>query len=185
MDISFDIEGFNREMVAIQKGFAEYIPKVLQAESLTLFAKIRNRIQEKGIDSNGKSYPLYSQNELPTFFFEGKATNGGGRNAIKKANNENRGLSYEEFKSANNGPKSVQVRNLTFTGQMWRGFGITDVLQEKTGIQVVIEGETQGAKDKARWNAAKIGDFLQPSQKEDAEITADFQESIDEYFRSK
>lgn len=182
--VSVDMGDFNSEIVDMQRSLAEFIPKELQRISLTTFAKIRNRIQETGKDSKGAQYPKYSDNELPTFFFENKATNSGGRAAIKKAEEENRGLSYEEFKSANNGPKSVAYRNLTLSGNMWRDHGITSTEQESTGLVVTISGETQSAKDKARWNATQIGDFMRVSDKENVEVTGDFQHSIDEFAKT-
>lgn len=183
MEISVDIKAFSQSLLGVQKGLAEALPTILQGAALTTFAKIRNRIQETGVGNNGQAYPVYSQNELPGFFFEGKG-NAKGKAAVKKAEKEGRGISYEEFKSANNGPASVKFRNLTLSGDMWRNIGITGTDQEKQGLVVSISGETQFAKNKMKYNSKQVGDFMSASKKEEAEATKDFQSEVDTVLKS-
>jgi hypothetical protein len=182
MNLVLDADALRDEIKGITQRFAERLPDLLQGATLDGFAKIRNRIQESGISNKGAKYAGYSENELPTLFFEDKATNAGGRKAIEDAEEAGTGLSYKDFKSANNGAESVAVRNLTLTGDMWRNIGITGTEQTGEGLVSTVAGETKFAQSKINWNAAQIGDFMAVSEQEETEIAENLQTEIDAFF---
>lgn len=74
-------------------------------------------------------------------------------------------LQYELFRIANNMP--VDAKNYTFTGDMWRDTGVTDV--ENTGFTttVTIGGQTAEAEAKMAANTFRDGPILEVSEEEE------------------
>jgi hypothetical protein len=162
------------------KNIAEAYPDILQSVGKDAQFLIRNRIQETGVDATGKKLPSYSTVEVPTFFYFRKATNQSGRDIIKQRNKEKRGLSYRDFKAANNGAASVENTNLTFTGDMWRGFQQTFAGIKGGEFVVTLSGKNKGSEDKIEWNSERYGDILRLSAEEEKFLSEAFDEALQE-----
>ena len=73
-------------------------------------------------------------------------------------------LQYELFRVANNQP--VDAKNYTFTGDMWRDTGITEVDNTGFTTTVTIGGQTAEAAAKMAGNTLRDGPILQASEEE-------------------
>jgi hypothetical protein len=60
VNVSLDLNALRADVANIAQRFAEKLPDLMQVSALDGFAKIRNRIQETGIDAKGSPLPPYS-----------------------------------------------------------------------------------------------------------------------------
>ena len=160
------------------KKMAEEIPGVMQIVAKDAQALIRGRIQEQGEDFQNNKLPPYSTTEVPAFFYYRKATNQAGRNIIKQRQKEKRGLSYRDFKAANNGAASVENTNLTFTGDMWRNFQIIKEGDVGGNYVVSIGGKSKGSDNKIGWNSERYGDILRLTKEEEELLDQTFDDEL-------
>ena len=170
------------------------LPRINESVAKNAYALLRDRIINEGKKGDGSSLGKYSDTELPLFFYKGKSLNAGGDKAIEKAKKERRGLSYEDFREANNRPVDHVTTN--FSGQTWKDIGV--VKQQVQGGTIIT---TVGAKNTiARTSGNKTidtdtilsglgdryGDLLQVSQTEEELLAntydAELQKLIDKFF---
>ena len=130
-------------------------------ESLAL---VRRRIQNTGEDSFGSDFEGYSDNPLPPFFFIGKSVNASGENRVRRAQKEGTGLSYKEFRQANN--RRTDIVDLTFTGAMWREMDVFIQSNENTSTTVSIKPRTERSRKVAAFNSERYGNILRMSKNE-------------------
>ena len=187
-------EEFKAKQQQFNQALLTELPRINESIAKNAYALIRDRIINEGKKGDGSSLGKYSDTELPLFFYKGKSLNAGGEKAIEKAKKERRGLSYEDFREANNRPTDHKTFN--FSGQMWRDI---DVIKQQVQGGVIIT--TVGAKNTiARTSGNKTidtdtimeglrdqsGDFLAVSQSEEdlLAITYDteLQKLIDKHF---
>lgn len=179
------IEEFSHKMNELIAEIAQKSPAIVQTIAVDAIAMIRNRIQEKGQKASGEQLPGYSEKEVPAFFYFNKATNSAGRAIIKERQKEKRGLSYKDFKAANNGADSVKVKNLTFTGAMFRALAIKSQGVVGGKYQVVIGGTNPDSQDRINWNSDDYGDILDLSKQEREEIKETYHDEIARIIKSK
>lgn len=184
MATKIKIEDIGDLLAPTIKKLAESIPGVMQIIAKDAQALVRGRIQEQGEDYQNTKLPGYSTTEVPAFFYFKKATNEAGRNIVKQRQKEKRGLSYRDFKAANNGAASVENTNLTFTGDMWRGFQIVKEGDVGGNYIVSLGGKTKGSDNKIGWNSERYGDILRLTKEEedllDENFDLELQRIIDE-----
>lgn len=130
-----------------------------------LLAQVENRIIQKGEGSEGVKLPGYSTKQVPKYFFYGKSRNAGADGRVRKSKKTT--LSYQDFRQLNN--LQTQHVDLYFTGEMWRGTGVTVTKSLFTQTQVTIQGRTKPAKDKIEWNSARYGGSILKPQKDEIE----------------
>jgi hypothetical protein len=160
------------------KRMAESIPSIMQIVAKDAQALVRGRIQEEGEDYQNKRLPPYSETEVPAFFYYRKATTEAGRNIVIQRQKEKRGVSYKDFKSANNGAASVEVTNLTFTGDMWRQFQIIKEGDVGGNYVVTLGGKTKGSDNKIGWNSERYGDILMLAKEEEELLDQTFDDEL-------
>lgn len=103
-------------------------------------AMVEQRIVSKGEKAEGGQLSPYSTKPVPAFLYFGKSRNAAGEKAVRDRAKKRQGVSYRDFRALNG--LNVTPKNLQFTGQMWQGFGITDVRVIGEGIvEVTIGGK--------------------------------------------
>lgn len=183
--MALDIDEFIVKFDELTNNIGAALPDITQTAALGAIALIKGRVQEKGENPDGQSYGGYSETEVPAFFYYNKATNESGRKIIKDRQKEKRGLSYKDFKAANNGEESVRVKNFTFTGDMWRNTNIISTgFDGNFKYKVEVGGKTDFAADKLEWNTERDGDILNVSEQEEKIITETSQEEVDRIIKS-
>lgn len=85
-------------------------------------------------------------------------------------------LGYEIFRTLNNQP--IDAKNYTFTGQMWRDTGITDVQDTGGTTTVTIGGQTDRAERLMEYNTTRDGPILEASEEEEEFIREAHEERI-------
>jgi hypothetical protein len=138
---------------------------LIAKEALSL---IRRRIQNEGKDAVGAQLGDYSDNPLPAFFFYGKSINASGENAVRRAVKEGKGISYKDFRSANNLPTDKVV--LTFSGAMWREMDVKIISDNLTNSTAQIEPKTERSRKVAAYNSERYGDILALSKEEKEQL---------------
>ena len=85
-------------------------------------------------------------------------------------------LGYEIFRTLNNQP--IDAKNYTFTKQMWRDTGITDVQDTGGTTTVTIGGQTDRAESLMQYNTTRDGPILEASEQEEDFIREAHEERI-------
>lgn len=85
-------------------------------------------------------------------------------------------LGYEIFRTLNNQP--IDAKNYTFTKQMWRDTGITDVQDTGGTTTVTIGGQTDRAESLMEYNTTRDGPILEASEEEEDFIREAHEERI-------
>lgn len=129
-----------------------------------LLALVRRRIQNTGRDYNEQPLGSYSDNDLPAFFYYNKSLNASGEQAVKKAQKAGTGLSYKEFRRANN--RQTEFVDLNFSGTMWREYDAELIAANDLSAVAVINPRTQRSEKVAGYNAKRYGDFIRPTDDE-------------------
>ena len=162
----------------LAKVIAENTPDMTQTVAATALAVVRDRIQDTGVDSKGVKFKGYSTKEIPAFFYTGKSLK-----KLKKdefgedALQQNDMLSYKEWRELNN--LQTDHVDLTFTGDMWRKTAIISAGLAPEGYVVSIGGNTREAQDKINYASDKYGNILSVSEKEEKNLTEDYDEMLD------
>jgi hypothetical protein len=135
---------------------------------------VRNRVQNDKEDSNGNSYGEYSEAVVPQSYYYGKSLSQGAEDKIKAGDWF---LSYQDFKEANNQP--IDAKNFTFTGDMWRNTGVTDVENTNTSTTVSYGGQTQRSSDLIGHHSEREGlSIISANEKEIKFVTEAHSERI-------
>jgi hypothetical protein len=85
-------------------------------------------------------------------------------------------LGYEIFRTLNNQP--IDAKNYTFTKDMWRDTGITDVQDTGGTTTVTIGGQTDRAERLMEYNTTRDGPILEASEEEEEFIREAHEERI-------
>lgn len=185
---------FNNRIEQFQRALLIELPRINESIALNAIAQVKDRIINDGKNSKGASLGTYSKNELPLFFYKGKSLNSGGEEAIAKAKKAGKGLSYNDFREANNRPTDHITTN--FSGQMWKDVGVVKQIEDggKTVTTVAAKNtinRTSGNKTIdtdtiLSGNADRYGDIFEVSTEEEKRLanTYDYelQKLIDIYF---
>lgn len=188
-----DANQFSSAVDKLNAQVIEKIPTINEKMALDATAQIKDRLVNDGQKADGSSLGSYSTNEVPLFFRKnGKviapfrnALNGGGESLYEKVKKENqsrlkknggdgskpRGISYKEWREANNRPTDHVT--LSFSGTTLRDIGV--VKQVVSGARIIT---TVGAKNtKVRESGStteeiisglseRYGNFIEPNQTE-------------------
>lgn len=184
-----NIEQFNNSVNTLLSNLSNDLPIINARITRSGLSLIHNRILNDGID--GASY---STNPLPAYFFTGKSISAGGDARVKAKNkaNKGKGISYVDFRDANN--LQTNHVDLRLSGDMWRDADVTDNTQ--FGLKNTTIAEFKGSikyqngkttAEIADYNASRYGDFLTPTKQEenilDEALDDELQQLIDTYFR--
>lgn len=155
------------------------LPTINEKMALDATAQIKDRVVNTGINSKGSSLGKYSDNELPAFFFKDKALNAGGQKLYEsrtkpKKGEERKGISYREWREANNRPTDHVT--LSFSGTTMKDIGVTKQIVDGAKVVTVVgakntkirEGGDTTEKIVDEYLGGRYGNFLQPN---DVEIT--------------
>lgn len=129
-----------------------------------LLALVRRRIQNTGRDYNEQPLGSYSDNDLPAFFYYNKSLNASGEQAVKKAQKAGTGLSYKEFRRANN--RQTEFVDLNFSGTMWREYDAEIIAANDLSATARINPRTPRSQNVAGYNAKRYGEFIRPTDNE-------------------
>lgn len=162
---------FSNNLNKFSETLIHELPAINEKIALNAYAMMKNRVINDGTIGEGKSLGTYSTNELPAFYFKDKAANGKGEAFYLKAQKEGKGISYDEWRKANNRPTDHVT--LSFTGTTLNDFGVVNSLVE--GTKVITTVGAKNTKTRANGKTTsdigsylkdQYGDFLQPNKAE-------------------
>jgi len=168
--MSISLDEYIKNLDKFLNTVSDELPVIMSEGAVQMRTDIGDRIQERGLDSQNNSLQYgsgtpYSEKDIPAFFYKNAETlNAGASKYVDDQIEDGEGISYKDWREANN--LQTDHVDLTFTGNMWKGIGLTSV---KTGQNVAIV--TVGAKnneveEKMFFNSVRYGDILQPTQDE-------------------
>lgn len=128
-------------------------------------ALIRNRVQNDKTNAEGQPFGQYSRAVVPQWYFYGRSLSGGAEDRIKAGDWFQ---SYADFKEANN--MDGGDINFTFSGDMWRNTGVTNVKNEGNSTTVTIGGQTTRAQNIQAWQEPRYGNILEANEEEKQKI---------------
>lgn len=150
---------------------ARELPQINEKVAQNAYALMKNRVVNDGTIGENKSLGTYSDNELPSFFFKDKSANGKGESFYLKAKKEGRGISYKEWREANNRPTDHVT--LSFTGTTLNDIGVIKSLVEGTKVITLVGAKNTKTRAKGKSTSDiggylkdQYGDFLQPNNAE-------------------
>ena len=129
---------------------------------------VRNRVQNDKQDSEGNTYDKYSEAVVPQSYYYGKSLSQGAEDKIKAGDWF---LSYEDFREANNQP--IDAKNFTFTGDMWRNTGVTDVENTNATTSVSYGGQTSRSSDLIGFHSEREGLSIISANKQEIEFVTE------------
>ena len=151
------------------------LPVINEKMALNAYALMRDRIQNEGTIGENKSLGDYSDNPLPAFFFKDKALNASGTAAYNKAKKSGKGISYKEWRKANN--RHSDKVTLTFSGTTFKDIGVVRQTNDKTRVTTTIGPKnTKTRKDGKTTEQVsdflvdRYGDILSPNQEEKVKL---------------
>lgn len=165
---------FDKAMMDLSRAIEIELPIINEKMALNAYAMMKDRIINEGTIGDGKSLGNYSDNKLPAFYFDGKSSNKGGDKLLaKELNKENKGegISYKQWRQANNRPTDHVT--LSFTGTTLNDIGVTKKVIE--GGRVVTTVGPKNTKQRSNGKSTEeiagyltdqYGDILQPSTEE-------------------
>ena len=109
---------------------------------------------------------------MAAFRYLGRSRNNAGETAIRRKAKAKQPVSYKEFRQLNG--LNTANKNLEFTGEMWQGFGVTDVRTISTGlIRVTIGGKNQRSASLLGYHSEREKtDVTEPSRAETEKVKA-------------
>lgn len=156
---ALNITEFRKRVEAFLHAVPGEVLRINQGLAVSVIPLITGRIINEGKDATGKQLGTYSNNPLPLFFFQNKSTGVGAERKIdslvkskKKAlatGEKFRGVSYAEFRQANNLPTDHVT--LSFTGETLGDIGVIDEKVENRLVRTTIGAKN--TKTKAKYNA--------------------------------
>lgn len=153
------------------------IPALLLEQEITAKSLVQDRIQEKGLNAQGKKLGDYSNTKVPAFWFIGKGSRATDAK-LKVLSDEGKYISYSDFRKLDG--KQEGYVDLTFTGQMWRETGLTKQNVSQKQAVIVIGQTTKRSEDIAKYNEERYGNFLELSDEELLIITEDMKSGVEE-----
>ena len=126
-----------------------------------LMAQVRLRVQNDKEDSQGNSFGAYSTTLVPKFFFYNKSMSGA---AEKKVRSRPSLMSYEDLRADNN--LETDSKDFTFSGEMWRNTGVTEVKNTTQSTSVSIGGTSSRSERLIGLNSERDGNIIEPNEQE-------------------
>lgn len=141
------------------------VADLARAPALDLAQAVADRVIEEGRDHEGAAFSPYSDVPLPAFFYFNRSANQGGEAKVRAAAKKKRGVSYRDFRDFNNRP--TNIKNFSFTNQMWRSFGVVEVGGTGGLLTVTLGAKDPVAAKKMAHNSEREGkSIIRPSLEE-------------------
>lgn len=149
------------------------MPDLVERMAIQVKAVAQNKIQSQGV--KGKQY---SRNKLPVYYFYDSVQNASGRRLLESEESKREGLAWRDIREAEG--KQTNFVDLTYTGNMWRGFNPSKVSKVGSAWYAHLQGTNIESKEKLTWNYERYGDFINSSitQQEKTAISNDFTRQI-------
>lgn len=190
---------FNQSMSKLSKLLLVNLITINEKMALDATGMVKDRLVNTGINSKGNSLGTYSVNELPAFFFKDKALNQGGEklyqtrtSSKKKGGDGKKGISYREWRAANNRPTSHVT--LSFSGTTFKDIGIKKKLVDGAKITTSVGAKNTKVRENGdttekivdEYLGGRYGNFLEPNAAENEilknYLTKQIQNIINESF---
>jgi hypothetical protein len=141
------------------------VADLARVPALDLAQAVAHRVIEEGRDYEGAKFSPYSDEPLPAFFYFNRSANRAGEAKVRAAAKEKRGVSYRAFRAFNNRP--TDIKNFSFTNQMWGGFGVVEVGGTGGLLTVTLGSKNPEAAKKIAHNSEREGkSIIRPSLEE-------------------
>lgn len=188
MDQFINIDEFVNRVELMRETVIQRMPEINQMMASEILGVVRRRVTTDGKNSVGQSFGTYSDNELPLFFYENKGLSNKGDAALVRAEEEDRGLSYEEWRIANG--LQVKFKDFQFSGDTWRDMGVVSS-ENESGTVVTTVGPENKVSRKDGMTTSQLagylgdsnGNFLLPSESEEADLGISYEEQIFSLFQ--
>lgn len=161
-----DLADLIKQLKAFRDAIPEVMPQVATSVSMSAKALAERTIKDKGFGF------MYSQVDVPAWFFKGKELNKRGLAYIesleKNADDENPALTnWGEFRSSQ-GLQSKFV-DLTYSGKMFASMYPQDVQIDLFKYVAPLGSTNKEGRDKMNYNYERYGDFIGEALKGDNE----------------
>jgi len=179
---------FSNMVTQLAQELVKELPVINEKAALNVYAMVKNRIINDGTIGENKSLGGYSDNPLPAFFFKDKAANSSGEAAYKKAKKSGEGISYKDWRAANNRP--TDHKTLSFTGTTFNDIGVIKQLIDGTKVVTVVGAKNTKSRANGKTTSEimdylgeQVGDFLSPNTQEVQLITSFYNKEIDKIIK--
>lgn len=169
-------EEFNKKVDLLGQLIQQNLPVINEKMALNGYALMRDRIQNEGTIGENKSLGTYSDNPLPAFFFKGKALNASGEDFYLKKSKKGEGISYSDWRKANNRPADKVT--LTFSGTTLKDIGVVKQVSDGNKVITTIGPKnTKSRKDGKSTEQVtdflydRYGDILSPNKEEETKLS--------------
>jgi hypothetical protein len=135
--------------------------------------QVRTRVQKQKVNADGSPFGQYSQALLPQWFFYDKSKTDTAEDKIRSGDWF---ISYADFREAND-LYSGDI-DFTFTGDMWRNTGVTEVQNNGDSVVVFIGGQTTRAANILEWQEPRYGNILEANEEEEKFVEEAHRERI-------
>ena len=135
--------------------------------------QVRTRVQKQKVNADGSPFGQYSQALLPQWFFYDKSKTDTAEDKIRSGDWF---ISYADFREVND-LYSGDI-DFTFTGDMWRNTGVTEVQNDGDSVVVFIGGQTTRASNILGWQEPRYGNILEANEEEERFVEEAHRERI-------
>lgn len=163
-DLSKALQGLSDALV-------KALPAINEKIAGNAYAMMKTRIIDTGTIGENESLGNYSEHELPTFYFKGKALIKQAEDALKKADKQGDGISYKNWRLANNRP--VDHVTLSFSGTTLNDIGVIKSLVEGAKIITIVGSKNSKTRKDGKTTEEIVGylkdqygDFIKPNNEE-------------------
>lgn len=180
---------FQQSINRLRSALIEKLPAINERMALDASAMVKDRIVNTGFNAKGMQLGEYSKAEVPLFFYKNgklmapfsRPLNNSGQALVDKVKKENkarrkngqdpRGISYKEWREANNRP--ADKVNLSFSGTTMKDIGLVKQFQE--GSKIIAKVGPKNTVSRAGGTSTsevveglgdKYGNFLEPNDEE-------------------
>lgn len=198
---------FSNMVTQLAQELVKELPVINEKAAMTIYSKVKNRIESEGTIGENKSLGQYSTNEVPLFFRKGGKTvapfssggqNNGGdqlREKVRKENikrrkngEEERGISYKQWREANN--RLTDHVYLSFTGTTLNDIGVVKQIIDGTKVVTIVGAKNTKTRENGKTTSQvmnylgdQYGDFLSPNTQEVQLITSFYNKEIDKIIK--
>ena len=159
------------------KGLATELINNREQDSIVIasdtMALVRLRVQTDKEDADGLEFGQYSEAVVPQWMLYGKSLSDGAESKIKDGEWFQ---SYSDLREANN--LETDAIDFTFSGDMWRNTGITNVQNTGFSTTVNLGGQTDRASDIIGYQEERYGNIIAISDEEEQLVVEAHEERI-------
>lgn len=134
--------------------------------ALDATALIKDRLLNTGVNAKGNSFGEYSTNELPAFFFKDKSLNKSGEDFYlsattkKKKDDKRKGISYKEWREANNRP--TDHKTFSFSGTTLKDVGVRKEIVAGAKVITQVGAKNTKVRDNGDSTEKILDEYLAP-----------------------